>query len=185
VAASFFIGAALNLNMEDRLIDVDQERTRGKLAPLDSSTQLREGAEGHSHVGLTETELELHRLRHKLDAGAQFIMTQPIYELAPLERFIATFGKPEAPLILGMIPLHSSKHAEYLHNEVPGISIPDVVRARMRAAGEGGREMGIELARAVIVQARARGLIQGCYLMPSYGRYDLVADLAHELMAVE
>jgi methionine synthase / methylenetetrahydrofolate reductase (NADH) len=180
--ARFFIGAALNLNMEDRLIDVDQERTRGKLAPLDQRAHADEGIEGHTHEGLTEIDLELHRLRHKLDAGAQFVMTQPVYELAPLERFLDAFGPVGAPLILGMIPLHSSKHAEYLHNEVPGISIPDDVRARMRDAGERGREVGIELAREVITQARERGLIQGCYLMPSYGRYDLVADLAEELL---
>ena len=182
VSARFFIGAALNLNMEDRLIDVDQERTRGKLAPLDQRAHADEEIEGHTHEGLTEIDLELHRLRHKLDAGAQFVMTQPVYEIAPLERFLDAFGPVGAPLILGMIPLHSSKHAEYLHNEVPGISIPDDVRARMRDAGERGREVGIELAREVITQARERGLIQGCYLMPSYGRYDLVADLAEELL---
>ena len=183
--ARFFIGAALNLNMDDHLIDVDQERRRGKLAPLDQRARAHEGMEGHSHAGLTESEMELHRLRHKLDAGAQFIMTQPVYELAPLERFLDAFGPVGAPLILGMIPLHSSKHAEYLHNEVPGISIPDDVRARMRDAGERGREVGIELAREVVTQARERGLIQGCYLMPSYGRYDLVADLAQELLRDE
>jgi homocysteine S-methyltransferase len=179
--ARFFIGAALNLNMEDRLIDVDQERARRKLVHVDDHTH--EPAAGHSQM--TETALELHRLRHKLDAGAQFIMTQPIYELAPLERFIEQFGPVDVPIILGMIPLHSSKHAEYLHNEVPGISIPDEARARMRDAGEQGREVGIALARDIITQARARGLIQGCYLMPSYGRYDLVADLSRELLAKE
>ncbi len=183
--ARFFIGAALNLNMEDRLIDIDQERQRGKLGLVGGHAYAQERVEGHTHEGLTEIELELHRLRHKLDAGAQFIMTQPVYELAPLERFLDTFGPVGAPLILGMIPLHSSKHAEYLHNEVPGISIPDDVRARMRDAGERGREVGIELAREVITQARERGLIQGCYLMPSYGRYDLVADLAQELLRDE
>lgn len=182
--ARFFIGAALNLNMEDRLIDVAQERERGKLEPLALHERMNED-NPHAHEGLTETQLELHRLRHKLDAGAQFVMTQPIYELAPLERFLEAFGPVGAPLILGMIPLHSSKHAEYLHNEVPGVSIPDDVRARMRDAGERGREMGIELARDVILEARARGLIQGCYLMPSYGRYDLVADLARELLRGE
>ena len=183
--ARFFAGAALNLNMDDRLIDVAQERQRGKLEPLAGHPPAQEGIAGHTHEGFTETELEIHRLRHKLDAGAQFIMTQPVYELAPLERFLDTFGPVGAPLILGMIPLHSSKHAEYLHNEVPGISIPDDVRARMRDAGERGREVGIELARDVITQARERGLIQGCYLMPSYGRYDLVADLAQELLRGE
>ncbi len=176
--ARFFIGAALNLNMDERLIDVDQERARRKLAyPTDVAHEL-----WAEHGQMTETELELHRLRDKLDAGAQFIMTQPIYELAPLERLIEHMGPLNVPIILGMIPLHSSKHAEYLHNEVPGISIPDEARARMREAGDHGREVGIELARDIITQARGRGLIQGCYLMPSYGRYDLVADLSREII---
>ncbi len=182
VAARFFIGAALNLNMEDTLIDLDRERTRRKLLDerVDRHDQLAHDHEDLDHP--TETALELHRLRHKLDAGAQYILTQPIYDLAPLERFFDAFGPVEVPIILSMIPLHSSKHAEYLHNEVPGIIIPDEVRARMRAAGDRGREVGIELAHEVITTARKRGLIQGCYLMPSYGRYDLVGDLAQELL---
>jgi 5,10-methylenetetrahydrofolate reductase len=180
--AHFFIGAALNLNMEDSLIDVDQERARRKLAYRDDVAHEVAHELWAEHGQMTETELELHRLRDKLNAGAQFIMTQPIYELAPLERLIERFGPVDAPIILGMIPLHSAKHAEYLHNEVPGMSIPEEVRARMREAGEHGREVGIALARDIIMQARARGLIQGCYLMPSYGRYDLVADLARELL---
>lgn len=182
VAARFFIGAALNLNMEDTLIDLDRERTRRKLLDerVDRHDQLTHDHEDLAHP--TETALELHRLRHKLDAGAQYILTQPIYDLAPLERFFDAFGPVEVPIILGMIPLHSSKHAEYLHNEVPGIIIPDEVRVRMREAGDHGREVGIELAHEVITTARKRGLIQGCYLMPSYGRYDLVGDLAQELL---
>ena len=180
--ASFHIGAALNLNMEDEPINLAREQARRKLV---GDLAEAAGAEGDDHAQLTETELELHRLRHKLDAGAQFIMTQPIYDIEPLERFRATFGPVNVPMLLGMIPLHSSKHAEYLHNEVPGISVPEAVRERMREAGERGREVGIELARDVIVQARERGLIQGCYLAPSYGRFDLVGDLARELLRVK
>ena len=166
-----------------RLIDVDNERARRKL--LEDEHPAAEGHAAHldhAHAHLTETELELHRLRHKLEAGAQYIMTQPIYDLAPLEHFARAFGPVQVPMILGMIPLHSSRHAEYLHNEVPGISIPEDVRARMREAGDHGREVGIEMAYEVISQARARGFIQGCYLMPSYGRYDLVGELARELL---
>jgi len=196
--AHFYCGAALNLNMEDRQIDVEREQERSKLRELSDVLALTSVAEDagltdatadaintgleHEHPYLTETELELHRLRHKLAAGAQYIMTQPIYELAPLERFYAAFGPVDVPVILGMVPLHSYKHAEYLHNEVPGISIPDEVRARLRDAGDRGREIGIELAYEVVSQARSRGLIQGCYLMPSYGRYDLVGELARELL---
>jgi methionine synthase / methylenetetrahydrofolate reductase (NADH) len=177
-AAAFHIGAALNLNMEDTRIDVQRERSRRKLAGESADG----GAGDDASAALTEKELELRRLSAKLEAGAQYIMTQPIYDLEPLERFAATFGPVPVPLILGMIPLHSSKHAEYLHNEVPGISVPDEVRARMREAGERGRDVGIQLAHDVIVAARARGLIAGCYLMPSYGRYDLVGELAQELL---
>jgi 5,10-methylenetetrahydrofolate reductase len=176
--ATFHVGAALNLNMEDTPIDRARERARRKL--VDALSGDADG--GDDRAAPTETELELQRLRLKLGAGAQFIMTQPIYDLEPLERFTATFGPVHVPILLGMMPLHSAKHAEYLHNEVPGISVPEEVRARLRAAGDRGREVGIELARDVIVQARARGLIQGCYLAPSYGRFDLVGDLAGELL---
>jgi methionine synthase / methylenetetrahydrofolate reductase(NADPH) len=180
--ASFHVGAALNLNMEDEPINLAREQARRKL--VGDLAEASAGA-GDDHATLTETELELHRLRHKLDAGAQYIMTQPIYSIEPLERFNAAFGPVNVPMLLGVMPLHSSKHAEYLHNEVPGISVPEEVRERMREAGERGREVGIELARDVIVQARERGLIQGCYLAPSYGRFDLVGDLARELLRVQ
>ncbi len=182
--AHFHIGAALNLNMEDTPIDVARERTRRKLLDGLAEPEDAPGDTGSldDHSSLTETELELHRLRHKLAAGAQYIMTQPIYDIEPLERFYASFGPVGVPIILGAMPLHSSKHAEYLHNAVPGISIPEEVRARMREAGERGREVGVELAHQVITQARDRGLIQGCYLVTSYGRYDLVGELAQELL---
>ncbi len=179
--ARFHYGAALGLNMRNELIDVEIERTRRKLT---------EGAAESDdawveHEVLTETELELRRLRQKLDAGAQFIMTQPIYSLEPLERFRNAFGPLPVPMILGMVPLHSSKQAEYLHNEVPGFDIPEEVRARLREAGDHAREVGIELAYEVISTARSRGLIQGCYLMPSFGRYDLVGELAQQLLRPE
>jgi homocysteine S-methyltransferase len=122
-----------------------------------------------------QTEQEIEKYRRKIEAGAQFIMTQPIYELAPLLRFLDRAGKPPIPMILGCIPLHSSRHAEFLHNEVPGITIPDEVRTRMRAAGEHGHEEGLNLAQELL--SAARSLVQGVYLMPSYGRYDVVEKL--------
>src|SRR5438876_8979419 len=106
-------------------------------------------------------------------------MTQPIYELTPLVRFLERVGQPPIPMLLGCIPLHSSRHAEYLHNEVPGITIPDDVRERMRAAGEHGHEEGLKLAQELLTPARS--LVQGVYLMPSYGRYDVVSKLAKML----
>jgi methionine synthase I (cobalamin-dependent)/5,10-methylenetetrahydrofolate reductase len=169
--ASFFIGAALDVNVGAAQIDSTVERARNKLpdgAPM-----------------LTEQELEFSRYQAKLEAGAHFIMTQFIYDLAPLRAFHQRFGPPRVPLILGLSPLYSFKHAEFLHNEVRGITIPLEVRERMRAAGKRGRDVGVEIAFELITAARREGLIQGCYLLPSYGRYDLVADLASALLADE
>ena len=146
------------------------------------------GAKSSFHIGAAlnlnmtdeQTEQEIEKYWSKIDAGAQFIMTQPIYELAPLLRFLDRVRKPPVPMILGCIPLHSSRHAEYLHNEVPGITIPDEVRTRMRAAGEHGNEEGLRLAEELL--AAARSLVQGVYLMPSYGRYDIVRELTKILI---
>lgn len=145
------------------------------------------GAQASFHIGCAlnlnmtdeETEREIEKYQYKIDAGAHFIMTQPIYELAPLERFLKRAGKPSIPMLLGCIPLHSSRHAEYLHNEVPGITIPDHVRARMREAGERGHEEGLKLARELLTEAR--DLVQGVYLLPSFGRYDVVSELTRAL----
>ncbi|GAC1690080.1 MAG: hypothetical protein NVS9B9_12210 [Ktedonobacteraceae bacterium] len=145
------------------------------------------GAQASFHIGCAlnlnmtdeETEHEIEKYQRKLAAGAHYIMTQPIYELAPLERFLSRVGTPPIPILLGSIPLHSSRHAEFLHNEVPGITIPDDVRARMREAGEQGYKVGLQLAQELL-QA-AHGMIQGVYLTPSYGRYDVVSELTQLL----
>jgi methionine synthase / methylenetetrahydrofolate reductase(NADPH) len=145
------------------------------------------GAQASFHIGTAlnlnmteqETEQEIEKYRRKIESGAHFIMTQPIYELARLERFLSRVGKPPIPLLLGCIPLHSSRHAEFLHNEVPGITVPDDVRSRMRAAGDHGHEEGLKLAQELL--ASAQSMIQGVYLMPSYGRYDVVSKLTKML----
>ncbi|MFL5627045.1 MAG: bifunctional homocysteine S-methyltransferase/methylenetetrahydrofolate reductase [Ktedonobacteraceae bacterium] len=146
------------------------------------------GAHASFHIGAAlnlnmtdeETVQEIAKYQRKIAAGAQFIMTQPIYEIAPLQRFLEHVGKPPIPIILGCIPLHSSRHAEYLHNEVPGITIPDHVRARIRAAGENGPAEGLKIAQELLTQARS--MVQGVYLMPSYARYDVVSELTRLLV---
>ena len=72
------------------------------------------------------------------------------------------------PVLLGVLPLHSSRHAEFLHNEVPGITIPDEQRAAMREAGARGAEVGLEMAMDLL--SRTEGMVQGTYIMPSFGR---------------
>jgi len=133
-----------------------------------------------------DAEHELDRLTGKLDAGADLIMTQPIYTADQWHRFMDRAarrwptGLPR-PVLLGVLPLHTGRHAEFLHNEVPGITIPDEVRAAMHAAGERGSEVGLEMAAALLESLAAQ--VQGTYIMPSFGRYELAAMLVRRLRA--
>jgi len=83
------------------------------------------------------------------------------------------------PVLLGVLPLHSARHAEFLHNEVPGITIPDEQRAAMHAAGERGAEVGLEMSMNLLEQCRSQ--VKGTYVMPSFGRYELAAELVRRL----
>ena len=85
------------------------------------------------------------------------------------------------PLLLGVLPLVSARHAEFLHNEVPGITIPDEARQAMRVAGERGSEVGIEMADRLL--RAVEGEVAGTYIMPSFGRYEQCAGLVRQLRA--
>jgi homocysteine S-methyltransferase len=134
-----------------------------------------------------DPDKEWRRLNSKLAAGAHLIMTQPLYAFdqveAMLERARRTFGPDgfPVPVLLGVLPLHSARHAEFLHNEVPGITIPDQQRAAMHAAGSRGAEVGLEMAMDLL--ERTQALVQGTYIMPSFGRYELAAELVRRLRA--
>jgi homocysteine S-methyltransferase len=124
---------------------------------------------------------ELDRLDAKLAAGADLVMTQPVYDHAQwerlLERVAARRGEPRlpVPVLIGILPLHGSRHAEFLHHEVPGITIPEQVRATMREAGDRGTDVGLAMAIRLIEELR--DLVDGTYIMPSFGRYEVAAEL--------
>ncbi len=130
---------------------------------------------------------ELGRLEQKLAAGAQVVMTQPVYDRAQWDRLVAGIerrwgtSRLPVPILAGVLPLHSARHAEFLHNEVPGITIPEGIRGAMRAAGERGAELGMDLALRLIEDIR--GLADGTYLMPSFGRYEMTAELVRRIRA--
>jgi methionine synthase I (cobalamin-dependent)/5,10-methylenetetrahydrofolate reductase len=124
--------------------------------------------------GASEPAQEMERFLAKVEAGARWVQTQPVYDLEVLERFFAR-TRPPIPVVVGILPLHSTRHAEFLHNEVPGISVPAMARARMRDAGEHGLRAGIEMAQALL--ADVRGRYRGAYLMPSFGRFEVVAEV--------
>jgi 5,10-methylenetetrahydrofolate reductase len=128
---------------------------------------------------------EWDRLERKLAAGAHLVMTQPLYSVAQVEAMLdearRRFGQGgfPVPVLLGVLPLVSVRHAEFLHNEVPGITIPDEARAAMRAAGERGSELGIEMADELL--ATVEGELAGTYIMPSFGRYEQCAGLVRRI----
>ncbi len=122
-----------------------------------------------------DLDKEARLLRRKLEAGAHFLVTQPIYDSDAFLAFWDRLGPVEVPVLVGLLPLHSPRQAEYLHNEVPGISVPDSVRERVAAAGEQAPEVGVELVLEVL--DRVRGRVQGAYVIPSAGRYELAAQV--------
>ncbi|HJX41717.1 MAG TPA: methylenetetrahydrofolate reductase, partial [Anaerolineales bacterium] len=114
-----------------------------------------------------------------LAAGADFILTQPVYEPVSLRSFLedyrSRYGELQTPLLVGVLPLYSERHASFLHNEVPGIRIPDATRQRIAGAGERAPEEGVRIAVEMLEQLAE--FVQGAYLMPPFGRYDLAAEI--------
>jgi len=109
-----------------------------------------------------DIERELSRLHWKIDAGADFIVTQPVFDAERLERFLER-AKPSIPVIAGLWPITSLRNAEFFVNEVPGASLPDSVMQRIRTAeaqgGDAAAEEGITIAREI--QTHIRGFVQG------------------------
>ncbi len=130
---------------------------------------------------------EWDRLERKLAAGAHLVMTQPLYDVAQVEAMLEEarrrFGPRgiPVPVLLGILPLQSARHAEFLHNEVPGITVPAEARAAMAAAGERGAAVGVDLALALV--EAVRGEVAGTYLMPSFGRYEQAAEVVRRIRA--
>jgi homocysteine S-methyltransferase len=117
-------------------------------------------------------------LAKKIRAGADFALTQPCFDADSARSFIAAHraeaGEATIPLLLGIQPLFNARNAEFLHNEVPGIRIPQRYRDRMRAAVDPTAE-GVAIALEVVDQLRDE--VQGVYIIPAFGRYDVAADL--------
>ncbi len=131
-------------------------------------------------VSLTpkDPEREMRLLHKKIKNGADFALTQPVFDPAAARQFIetyeATYEEPMLPLVTGIKPLYNSRNAEFLHHEVPGMVIPAEQRERMKHAKKQRRE-GVLIAQETLAQVKA--FSHGIYLMPAFGRYDLIADV--------
>jgi len=122
-------------------------------------------------------EREIARLKDKKAAGAELVMTQPVYSPAVLERFLADVEPLGLPVLVGLLPLASHRNAEFLHNEVPGMQVPEAIRERMRKAGSGpaARKEGVAIAREMLQAVRGR--VAGAYVMPPFERHELALEV--------
>jgi homocysteine S-methyltransferase len=129
-----------------------------------------------------DLEREVDRFRQKVAAGAQFVMSQPIYAPEQLYRFLDRVGGAmPIPLVLGLMPLVSYRQAVYLHNEVPGIIIPQPVLERMQHTQD-GTQVGIALTMELV--AALASVIRGVYLVPSFNRVELLQPLIPQIRQV-
>jgi homocysteine S-methyltransferase len=114
-----------------------------------------------------DLDLELERFEHKLEAGARFAMTQILFDLDYLDRFLDRLGgSSPIPLLVGVWPLWSHQLAQRVHNEVPGITVPEPVQEALRKAGPRAAEVGMELGRELYAQARERAA--GVYVVAPF-----------------
>ena len=128
-------------------------------------------------------ENEVKRFQRKIQAGARFIMTQPVFDVETARRVTESARPLGVPLMLGVMPLVSERNAEFLHHEVPGIDVPESIRERMKGKrGEAGRAEGVQISKELMEEIAPE--VQGFYMITPMNRYEMISELtrfAHTL----
>ena len=133
--------------------------------PIDAPTSFYVGVAVNPSAD--DLEFELDRFQQKIEAGAKFAMTQLLFDLDYLDRFLDRIGgSPPIPLLLGVCPLWSHRLALRFHNELPGIIVPDALQDALRDAGAGAADVGMAHAKRLLREARDR--VAGVYLVVPY-----------------
>lgn len=134
------------------------------------------------NFGNADLDKEVKLLRKKLEAGADFALSQPIYEPHHVENFLnryeELYGKLPIPVMVGILPLFNARHAMFLHNEVPGVRIPEGILQRLEQADDPA-DAGVQIARELLLDLK--DMVQGAYLMPPFGKYHLAAEVVDAL----
>lgn len=129
--------------------------------------------------GALDLDRELSRFAWKVDAGADFAVTQPVFDPAQLEQFLTRVAPFKIPIIAGIWPLVSARNAEFLANEVPGVSVPEPILERMRRAQQGGKEAalaeGVAIAREMFAQVT--GAVQGVQVSAPFGKVEVALEV--------
>lgn len=152
-------------------------------APIGEATSFVAGCA--VNLGAPDVERECRLTHKKIRSGAAFALSQAIYSADTLRTFRKVYeqryGPLRLPILTGVLPLVTSRHAEFLHNEIPGITIPEEIRDRMRDAGADaeaeGTRIAVDLARELRTEAA------GLYVAPPFGRYDIAADIVEAVRA--
>ncbi|MEZ4672163.1 MAG: bifunctional homocysteine S-methyltransferase/methylenetetrahydrofolate reductase [Anaerolineae bacterium] len=131
-----------------------------------------------------DLDREIQTTIKKLENGADFALGQAVFEPQRIETFHKRFREItgedfKLPVLMGLIPLYSLKHAQFLHNEIPGISIPDALMKRLEDAGDESPAEGVRIAQSLLRDLK--GLVQGAYIIPAFGRYELAAEVIDAL----
>jgi homocysteine S-methyltransferase len=126
-----------------------------------------------------DPEREMKSLRRKLKAGADFIISQPVFQPQAARSFLQSYeemyGGLETPIFAGVLPLVSKRHAVFLNNEVPGIRISEELLGRLDGGAEASAKEGVRIALGLVEEMKPWA--SGIYLMPQFHRYDLVAEI--------
>jgi homocysteine S-methyltransferase len=178
-AASVFDVDAIGLTKIVRRLNLGMDIAGN---PIGKPTSFYQGV--GCNPGTLNFEEEMRRLQLKIDAGAEYILTQPVYDHKTFERFLTAFRKfqKQPPILIGICPLASLKNAEFLHNEVPGMQIPDEIMKRIAKleTPEGQREEGISIAREALTAFRSE--VQGTYIMPPFNRADIALSVVSDFI---
>lgn len=172
--------------MATAVFDVDSIGLLRIASRLNSSRDLAGNPIPHSthfilgcgaNPGASDLEREIERLHRKVEAGAQFIMTQPVFEPALWEEFRHRVEDLKVPILVGILPLVSFRNAEFYHNEVPGMRVPEEVRERLRPITDKDLAVKVGVEIAVEVLKRCASSAQGAYIMPPFGRTELALEV--------
>lgn len=147
------------------------------LVKMTRAAGLRTGVVLDPHPETNGLKQAVERLKRKIEAGAHYAVTQPLYDEAAADELAEAVRPIEIPVIMGILPLRSHRHAEFLHHKVAGIAVPRAVRDRMRRAENPAAE-GVQNAAEILTLARER--FAGVCVMPPFDRYEILTDMLLE-----
>jgi methionine synthase / methylenetetrahydrofolate reductase(NADPH) len=134
-----------------------------------------------ANPGAFDLDQEIRRFEYKVEAGAEFAITQPVFDVAALGRFLDRIQSVRIPVLAAITPLESLRHAEFMANEVPGVTVPAAIIERMRQAENAGRarDQGLAIARELV--AEVAGRVQGLQVTIASGALESALQVLHAL----